>query len=263
MKRWVIFTEQEAQTFLAIKRQRTWWGIDCETEGLNPKEDSAAGPKGVMVCFTLASASEEAFVWVHNNESVKKLFKPWLEFLPVIGHNLHSFDWHQFNKAGIPLKGSSMDTLRMHRLLRTESGIDHRLKSLLPYWVPDLRLPGEFMDLFSKPKVNKKGKVTKSREIIPISKIPVEHRELLPLLIEYAIVDARGCYELAKLLKDRLCTEICTTSIQDLWNLPSKPSATWSHEVSRLTSNHTQTVVNVPTAHLKNMSTPGTPVVAG
>lgn len=265
MKRWVIFTPEEARAFVSVPRPKRWWAIDCETDGIDPKEDPAPGPKGRIVCFSLASSTDEAFVWL--TPEIADVFRPWLRNLPVVAHNFHSFDWHMFRKAGLPLCGPVFDTLRAHRLLRTEEGVEHGLKVLAKWWVPEVPMPGEFKDLFTRRqaklettgllvlrkvrvagrKVNtifgtEYSRLLKGRTQVTLADIPALYPHLLPLLIEYSIVDSAVALKLAEKLMERLkntCIQPYKPCIPTSLNQPTVPYEPSKPEESTSTSTPT------------------------
>ncbi len=217
-----------------IRRISTACGIDSETEGINPKVDPAAGPKGRIVCWTLSwveaapygqsgvpdTVIKDAFIWA--NADTWQVLAPLLNELPVVGHNIWGFDAHMFRKAGAPLGNVVADTMRMHKLINTAEDAHHGLKSLMKWWL-NIEPVGEFTDLFQRlkkleddpggplketkrkvgdtPRVpslvgGPSSRVGTITEFIPLSTIPTDYPHLLPTLIKYAKLDSRATLEL-------------------------------------------------------------------
>jgi DNA polymerase I-like protein with 3'-5' exonuclease and polymerase domains len=207
------------------------FGIDTETEGVDPRSESPCG-RGRIVCWSIAwpdfrlgthprgfNLARRAFLWADQLH----VFKDWLEDhrVPKVGHNIFSFDRHVFLNAGINLRGIVGDTLRMSRFLNADKGAEHGLKSLMER-VLGYRPVGEYRQLFSRHRaapVTDQGEVTEtwrkvagyrvptviggpvqrvyeSQELIPLSEIPRDYPWLLPTLYDYASLDAKATLEL-------------------------------------------------------------------
>lgn len=124
-------------------------GIDSETEGINPKVDPAAGPKGRIICWTLSFDAVDAFIWA--NAETWGILGPLLKSLPVVGHNIFGFDRHMFRKAGAPLGNIVGDTMRMFKLVNPSEEASASLKTLMKYWL-QIEPVGSFMELFTRRK---------------------------------------------------------------------------------------------------------------
>lgn len=237
-----VWTELEAEvlaTALQVRKD-TVVGIDCETEGIDPKVDPAAGPKGRIVCWTLSWDDLDAFVWA--TPDTWRVLAPVLATLPVVGHNIFGFDAHMFRKAGAPLGNIVADTLRHHRLINPTEGASHGLKALMHWWLKQEPV-GSFEELFTrlkcleevpegtiksvKRKVGEDQKVptllggAHSRvgsitEFIPLSSIPSDYPELLPILIKYAKLDSRATLQLYHLFRKELQEMPWPVPLQDM-----------------------------------------------
>lgn len=200
-------------------------GLDCETDGIDPSSDAAARPGlGEIACWSLSTPNyEKVFLWDYHLPLLADL----LEYLPVVGHNIFSFDFHMFRKAGVVLRNIVADTLRMSRLIYSCKSRSHGLKPLALYQL-GIKQPA-FDDLFKRPKhtveltwVKKttKGKIRyvdyretkrkvgdqkgvptlivsgelgkfgKATEYIPLRTIPIDYPNRLQALYEYASADA-------------------------------------------------------------------------
>ncbi len=227
-----------ASEFLAWLKANTTgpYGLDCETVGVDPTAESPVG-KGEIVCWSLAwvdpalgshpergtPVGRSAFLWA----DALKPFSDWLRSSPVLGHNLFSFDRHMFANNGINLGAIVGDTLRMAKLLDADSH-DNSLKS----WIKrafDYGV-GDYKDLFSRRKPGvlddtpecratwrkldgyrvptlvgtSSQRFSSQRDLIPLDTIATDYPELLPVLHEYAALDAKGTLELYFLLRRRL-----------------------------------------------------------
>jgi DNA polymerase I-like protein with 3'-5' exonuclease and polymerase domains len=229
----------DAAAFLAWLQENTEgpYGLDCETVGVDPTEESPVG-KGKIVCWSIGwvdpalglhpergtPVARSAFLWADSLD----VFADWLRSAPVVGHNVVGFDRHMFRNHGIDLGGIVGDSLRMAKLLDVDSH-DNSLKSWIrrafDYGV------GEYTELFSrrKPgatedlgaprdtwrKVDDQARVPTvvggpasrvgaARDLIPLDRIREDYPQLLPVLYEYAGLDAKGSLELFFLLQRRL-----------------------------------------------------------
>lgn len=143
-------SEAKALAYRLANRKQPVVGIDCETEGIDPRKQPAAGPAGRIVCWTLAwDDHDEEIIWA--NAETWAVLAPVLLTLPVVGHNCFSFDAHMFRKAGAPLGNIVADTIRMSRLINTNEDASHGLKMLMKYWL-DIEPVGAFDELFTRRK---------------------------------------------------------------------------------------------------------------
>lgn len=234
MNRWITTKEQaielRSQLFL---RQRDPVGIDCETVGIDPRKEPASGPKGKIVCWSLAwdSGSQDlcvAGIW--GNRSTWGILGPLLQGLPVVGHNLWGFDAHMFRKAGYPIQNIVCDTLRAHKsIINPDEEAEHGLKSLMRWWLKQEPV-GSFESLFSRRQClgeEPAGVIKSTRrkvdectvptvvggahsrlgagtEFLPLDRIPEDYPHLLDTLYEYAVLDARAALELYFLFEKRM-----------------------------------------------------------
>jgi hypothetical protein len=162
--------------------------------------------------------------------------------LPVVGHNFFGFDYHLFARYGWKFQTVVGDTLRMHRLINTHDDAEHGLKSLIRWWLPELKVVGDFEELFSRrkclgieeaePKVTRRkvgadtvrslvggprSRLAAGSETIPLDRVPEEYPGLLHTLVQYSALDAVATlrlYELfdAKLKETPWCTPLHETS---------------------------------------------------
>ncbi len=227
----VILTPADAELLLAdIARSGSVVGIDCETEGVDPSEESAVG-KGRIICWSLAWYPAESIgkhsIWGHElaarafipnwgtyeQSLLQGVFRPFLESEhPKVGHNVTSFDQHVFANHGIRLGGVRGDTLRRSKLLTSSKEVKHGLKDLM--YLRFGYAAGEFERLFSRPKRLKSkrwkdGRVAscfsqKKRELIPLSEIPRRYPQRLTTLIDYASLDAKATLELYSWQEEQL-----------------------------------------------------------
>ena len=190
--------------------------------------------------------------------SVLEAFRRWLEdSTPTkVGHNIYTYDSHMFANHGIRLRGVLGDTLRMSKMW-SNMGEGHDLKHLMWTYLK-LKGPGEFMDLFSHrtclgvtpegPLVETHRKVLdtlrvptivggassrvswKTRDLIPLSKIPTDYPELLPTLVEYASLDAVATEGLYPVLAGKLSTRKTKTG-----NLMDVYTKVWNPYLDALT----------------------------
>ncbi len=220
----IVKTAEEAEAFYHDNYTGSGpYGLDCETVGIDPRSEPASGDNGRIVCFTVASEQYTTFFWW--NDQVKLVMKPWLESAPVIGHNIYGFDYHMFRKEGVILRNIVGDTLRMHRLLCTAEGVEHGLKALMKWWL-NLEPTGSFEQLFSRRRCvgteHSEAKYTKRKigdtsgiptlicgdysrlgagtETVPLDEIETNYPQLLPVLYEYACLDATATLRLYEML---------------------------------------------------------------
>lgn len=214
------------QLDLLLRQEFGVVGLDCETEGINVKDDPPSGPKGRIVCWTVAGSFGSAFVW--HNEETAPMAREVLPLCRVVGHNIYSFDYHMFRKEGIELRIVA-DTLRMHRLINTADGVNHKLKEVMKWWLPDIKPKGSFNELFSRRKPlgvethelkqtwrtiggervptlvgGDSTRISTARETIPLSEIPEKFPHLLSTLYEYALLDAVATLRLYHLFRERM-----------------------------------------------------------
>jgi len=222
-----------------LDEQEGPFGLDCETVGVDPRNESPVG-KGKIVCYSIAwnvandqTKTESAFLWARSLVWMSS----WLKKAPVIGHNIHSFDYHMFKNRGIELNIHA-DTLRMSKLIKADSKrTKHGLKPLMEHYLG--YKSNSYSDLFSRPvrlKVEVREKSTYSwrkinglrvrtylaegdhhrfsptaRELIPLDTIASDYPERLDTLYEYATLDAVATLELYHLMKAKLETMECPT----------------------------------------------------
>lgn len=223
----MITTEVEATELLQRLNARSYpiVGIDCETVGIDPKKEPASGSKGRIVCWSLAwyegAANEgvagleiqSAVIWA--NDATWGRLGSALHSMPVTGHNIYGFDSHMFRKSGYSLGNIVGDTVRMSRLINTNDDAEHGLKALMKWWLH--REPvGEFRELFKQrtclgvedestikyswrtvagDRVHSLIGAAHSRlgagySPVPLDLIPDQYPDLLPVLEEYAALDA-------------------------------------------------------------------------
>jgi len=229
----IVSTGTEAYNLLRQLEQRDGpVGIDCESEGIDPRVEPAAGPAGRIVCWTVswnaATYSEDAFIWA--NPETWGILGPALASLPVVGHNIFGFDRHMFRKAGAPLGNIVADTMRMFKLINPSEEASASLKSLMKYWL-NIEPVGGFMELFTrqkcleqvpegeylrrKRKVGEEGgvptlvggahsRVGSMTEVIPLSSLATDYPDLLPVLYKYAKLDSRATLDLYRLFDAKL-----------------------------------------------------------
>lgn len=227
----------EALAFRIGNRSEEVCGLDCETEGINPKKDPPAGPKGRIVCWTVAWDNEAAGVWA--NPETWSVLRPLLVRLSVVGHNLLGFDCHMFRKSGVPLGRPVADTMRMFRIVNPDEDASAGLKALMKWqlgWPP----VGDFDDLFTRREclgVDPGGELKRTRRkvegetvptlvggaasrlgaghaILPLSEIPELYPDLLDLLYRYATLDARATLELYRRFRKQLTATPWTLPIR-------------------------------------------------
>jgi DNA polymerase-1 len=190
--------------------------------------------------------ARRAFLWAKHLE----LFKPWLEdpTVPKVGHNIYTFDRHLFANAGISLQGIVGDTMRMSRFLNADSGAEHGLKSLMER-VMGYEPVGEYKQLFGRtkaspvedlgePKLTRRKvagdfvptlvggehqRLYEARELIPLDEVPTVYPWLLPVLYDYASLDAKATLELfyffRKLMRDRPASRMGGGTSGSMWDL--------------------------------------------
>lgn len=255
----VIDTDAQASQLLDfLNKHDGVVGIDTETEGVDPREQSPVN-NGKVVCWSLAYESEHrhdiwgtplahrVFLWAKH----LGMFQQYLENheKAKVGHNVFTFDRHVLRRSGISLNGIVGDTLRMSKLLRSDKRVDHSLKGLM-YMQFGYKL-GNYKELFTrpgrlkskftktKPKKNQltwdiedEGKYTwrkiqgkkvrtwvadgehmrfsyaaGSREMIPLSTMERDYPQLIPMLHDYATLDAKATLELYWWFKKRMQQE--------------------------------------------------------
>lgn len=170
--------------------------------------------------------------------------EPWLSdpSCPKVGHNFTTFDMHMFWNHGIRVRGLVGDTLRLSKLKNPSSLVRHDLKSLM-WWRLGYKL-GSYEQLFSRPKnlgpqvlpelpVDRRGclRVVRRKvgecpsvptvwcpgevvhrvswaktgvEQIPLDTVRVDYPRLVPVLMDYATLDAKATVELLPLLLEPL-----------------------------------------------------------
>lgn len=143
-----------------------------------------------------------------------------------------------FRKAGYPLGNIVGDTLRMSKLINPDGDAEHNLKSLMKWWLK-MEPVGEFRDLFARRAdrgvVDEPEKTTRRKidgQWVPtlvggpttrlgtgtapvaLSEVPTLYPELLPVLYEYAVLDARATLLLWRLFREKM---IATSWEAPLW----------------------------------------------
>lgn len=222
----MIFTGADAA---ALRGRLDWlnptvFGIDCETVGIDPTCQAAATVgAGEIVCWSIAwlenGEVKGEVIWA--NQATWNVFGEWLRNKPVVGHNIYGFDSHMFRKAGYSLDNIVCDTLRLSRLINTHDDAEHSLKDLMRWWLG--RAPvGEFRELFRRRRCLGEVAVDKHKwswrtvdgekihtliagdhskigagfETLDLRTIPTDHPALLPVLEDYAVLDAVAALEL-------------------------------------------------------------------
>lgn len=139
----VIDSPERAQKLLAILVSNPGpFGVDCETAGINPKEESPAF-KGEIVCWSVAwfepdapvhptcpntRVANSAFIWA----DYLPIFKSWLESaVPKVGAAFTRFDMHMFENHGIRVGGVVHDNVVASRFFYSSKDVKHDLKSQL------------------------------------------------------------------------------------------------------------------------------------
>ena len=155
----VIETDEQAKELLDFLMGHPGVvGLDTETEGVNPREQSPVD-NGEVICWSLAYESEfkhdvwgtplahRVFLWAKHLD----MFRAYLGDAKKkkVGHNVFTFDRHVLRRRGVNLRGVVGDTLRMSKLLRSDKRVDHSLKGLM-------RLQfgyelGAYKELFTRP----------------------------------------------------------------------------------------------------------------
>lgn len=214
-------------------RTKPYVGVDCETVDIDPRTQPAAGPYGRIVCWSVAwyEGSEVVSAVIWANPETRAVLGSYLQELPAVGHNLWGFDCHLFRRSGFPL-AVHHDTLRLHRLINGSDDAEHGLKALIRWWLPHWKVVGDFDELFTKRKslgvvsLGERGaKKTKRKvagesiptlvagdytrlgagtEFVRLDCIPSDYPKLLPVLIEYAALDAVAALVLFEMFAERL-----------------------------------------------------------
>ena len=165
-----IVIENEEQAKHLLRRlssvQRSVFGLDCETVGIDPTKQAPGCGLGRIFCWSLSwfeGPTDKYATRAYLARETLPTFKSWLEDNQVkkVGHNIFGFDRHMFLNEGINLQGIVGDTLHMSKLVYNHPDMRHGLKplskSILGYDMKD------YKELFSRPKrlldkVNKKSK---------------------------------------------------------------------------------------------------------
>lgn len=139
---YVVDNEVAAQQLL--QRLRTLpgqFGVDCETEGCDPRKQSPAYTARI-VCWSVAwfeadaaphpvavetKVASRAFIWAEY----LPLFKGWLGDAAVhkVGANFSAYDMHCFENHGCPVAGLVHDNKHSSRLWYSSKDVAHDLKS--------------------------------------------------------------------------------------------------------------------------------------
>ena len=200
------------------------FGIDCETIGIDPTKEAPGRGHGRIFCWSLAAGDPRYYL----TRETLEIFGPYLETMPLVGHNIFSFDYHMFRAHGITLGNIVGDTLRMSKLARNHPDARHGLKHLAKQYLGlDM---ADYKDLFSRPgrlaskEVKREsykkvkgiptltgagelGRFSSSdarRELIPLDEIPELYPQRMDTLIDYASLDAVATLKLYHKLKDDL-----------------------------------------------------------
>ena len=256
----IIFTEQDAHAVASRVRLRRNYvvGIDCETVGINPRKQPAAGPHGRVVCWSIAWDDYVSVIW--HNDATADVFRILLQTLPVVGHNIYGFDAHMFRKSGLPLGNIVADTLRMSQLLNPDDDAEHGLKALIKYRL-SMKPVGSFEELFSQREClgeveheEKRGKrkvgehtgvptlvagrasrLGSGRDGIPLDRIPELYPDLVAVLEQYAALDAAAALKLYGIFMEELKERPWTPPLSQhsgiepvrlfpAWSGPERPS---------------------------------------
>lgn len=176
--------------------------------------------------------------------------EPWLTdaSCPKVWHNGTTYDYHLFANHGVIVRGADFDTLRLSKLRNPSARVKHDLKSLM-WWRLGYKL-GSFKELFGRPKcvgvselpempkraagvvyrkvgdclrvptvwipgesVARVSWAKNGTEAIPLNTIRTDYRRLLPLLYDYATLDAKGAVELCPLLEKDLAKMAWTVGV--------------------------------------------------
>lgn len=257
----IITTGNQAWGLLDDLVEHDLFGIDCETDGIDPRKDPAAGPLGQIVYWSIAFGDRAEVI--EHNPNTQHVFDGFLKRAPVVGHNIYGFDRHMFRKANMPLGNIVGDTLRMSQLLNPDDDAEHGLKSLMKWhlgWEP----VGDFEDLFTRRKgtyvpdiseeiVERKRtiegnqvltlaggpstKLGKGRETIPLREIALEYPHLLPTLEAYAALDAKATLCLYRMFQATLKNTPWTPPLYQGSGLtPAALSRTWKPRGAASTS---------------------------
>ncbi len=217
---WVVDNRYEFDRFKEQLYQQQIVGIDTETVGCNPRKESPIG-KARIVVWSCSWIDESLGkhpicgvplanrVFIKNYDEAES--EGWLQELGEwfsredyrkVGHNLFSYDRHVFRNHGIVLNGIETDTLRASRL-ENVARMEHGLK----FWGSgehfQYDMPGEYGELFKRPKIGKRGGELKTFELIPMTEA-VRIPELLATLYDYATMDSKVTLELHYLIRDML-----------------------------------------------------------
>lgn len=230
----VVKTNEEAEALLNELGYATGpFGIDTETEGIDPRSEPPGSGRGRIVCWSVAWHDDSG---VYNRAylptAALEVFKNWLEDPGVekVGHNIFGFDRHMFWNHGINLSGIVGDTMHMSKLAWNHPMARHGLKSLAQ--LVGVKEMAGFKDLFTRQTPGKletvdKVKKTwrkvegervttiiggdyqyfyKTRELVPLSEIQTNpvYRHKLEALYEYASLDAEVTLRLYHKLSGKL-----------------------------------------------------------
>lgn len=180
-----ISTPAEAAQLIAeIRESGSPVGIDCETENVDPSDESPVG-KGRIACWSLAyfpkdplpswghRLAQKVFIpnWgLYEFTLLRGAFRAFLESdWPKVGHNFTTFDAHMFENHGVRVGGVRADTLRKSKLLNSTKEASHGLKDQM-YLRFGYKF-GSFEELFSRPK-RLKDKVYKKGGFVDRDGIP-------------------------------------------------------------------------------------------
>lgn len=157
---WIVNSEAKAQVILKELYRHDMVGLDLETVGVNPREESPCHT-GRAACWSLAFPRAALGTHARTGNPLAQRVFLWAEYLPIfkdwledhtrrkVLHNGFTFDRHILLNHGINAQGFD-DTLRISKLIHADKNMDHGLKSLM--WHLLGYSYGEYKDLFSRPK---------------------------------------------------------------------------------------------------------------
>jgi DNA polymerase I-like protein with 3'-5' exonuclease and polymerase domains len=199
------------------------FAVDTETDGIDPKKESAAG-KGHVVTTQIAWIDTECLedtqeivdsieskscevtkVWINcTDPAMLRYLKPWIESEEAkkVLHNV-KFDKHAFANHGIRMRGVVGDTLVMSRLQYPER-MSHSLDGvigLVQVLLGEKRLTT--LQALGVHKVGKKGGELKSVEYRSMGEY-VEDEEMRPYQQVYSCFDVEDTIRIFYVLKAKL-----------------------------------------------------------
>lgn len=232
----VVETDAQARDLLRrLQGMPGPFGLDCETVGVDPSEESPVG-RGSVVCWSISwpdasvgrsrhdtPLAGRAFLWA----STLPVFRDWLADPAVgkVGHSIWGFDRHVLRNDGFKLEGITADTLRLGRLCNASAKADHSLKGALSReFGYDVH---KFSELFSRrvclgeedlgeTKYRKRtvcgvrlsalvggasSRIGSNWELLDLRSISSQYPERLGKLYQYGSLDAKGTLEYYFLLR--------------------------------------------------------------